>query len=48
MITVNFPDDWKANHPLTMTDLEQESKDLKSIGLQFRVIMPEPEDSHEI
>ena len=47
MITVNFPDDWKVNHPLTMTDLEQESKDLKSIGLQFRVIRPELDDSDE-
>jgi len=48
LLSTNFPDDWKANHPLTMTDLEQESKDLKSIDLQFRVIMPEPEESHEI
>jgi len=48
MITVNFPDGWKANHPLTMTDLEQESKGLKAIDLQFRVIRPEAEDSHEI
>ena len=48
MITVDFPDDWKANHPLTMTDLEQESKDLESIGLQFRVIRPELDDPDEI
>ncbi len=48
MITVDFPDDWKINHPLTMTDLEQESNDLKSIGLQFRVIRPEHKDSHAI
>jgi exopolyphosphatase/guanosine-5'-triphosphate,3'-diphosphate pyrophosphatase len=48
MISVNFPDDWKINHPLTMTDLEQESKNLDSIGLQFRVIRPELDDSHEI
>jgi exopolyphosphatase/guanosine-5'-triphosphate,3'-diphosphate pyrophosphatase len=38
MITVDFADDWKENHPLTMTDLRQESRNLKAIGLQFRVI----------
>jgi exopolyphosphatase/guanosine-5'-triphosphate,3'-diphosphate pyrophosphatase len=46
-ITVNFPNDWKANHPLTMTDLEQESRDLKAIDLRFMVIGPEPENHHE-
>ena len=48
MITVNFPDDWKTNHPLTMTDLEQESGVLGAIDLQFRVIRPETENDHEI
>jgi len=47
MLTVNFADDWKVNHPLTMTDLEQESKDLRAIKLQFRVIRPEPDDHYE-
>jgi exopolyphosphatase/guanosine-5'-triphosphate,3'-diphosphate pyrophosphatase len=37
MITVHFPEDWLENHPLTMFDLRQESRDLKSIGLKFRV-----------
>ncbi len=41
MITVNFPDSWKVSHPLTMTDLEQESTDLNTIDIQFRVIRPE-------
>jgi exopolyphosphatase/guanosine-5'-triphosphate,3'-diphosphate pyrophosphatase len=38
MITVDFAEDWKENHPLTMTDLQQESENLSAIGLQFRVI----------
>jgi len=46
MITVNFSDDWKATHPLTMTDLKQESMALRAIDLQFRVIGPEPDDHH--
>ena len=37
MITVSFPDKWKESHPLTLFDLQQESKDLDSIGLHFRV-----------
>jgi len=37
MITVSFPDKWKDSHPLTLFDLQQESKDLESIGLHFRV-----------
>ena len=37
MITVSFPDKWKESHPLTVFDLQQESKDLESIGLHFRV-----------
>jgi len=36
-MTVGLPRDWVAAHPLTVFDLQQESKDLKSIGLQFRV-----------
>jgi len=38
MITVDFAEDWKENHPLTMTDLQQESENLRAVGLQFRVI----------
>ncbi len=41
MITVNFADDWKTNHPLTMTDLEQESTNLKSVELRFSVNQPD-------
>ena len=37
MIKVSFPDKWKESHPLTLFDIEQESKDLDSIGLHFRV-----------
>jgi exopolyphosphatase/guanosine-5'-triphosphate,3'-diphosphate pyrophosphatase len=37
MITVSFPDNWKDSHPLTVFDLQQESQDLLSIGLQFKV-----------
>ena len=37
MITVSFPDKWKDSHPLTLFDLQQESKDLESIGLHFKV-----------
>jgi exopolyphosphatase/guanosine-5'-triphosphate,3'-diphosphate pyrophosphatase len=48
MITVNFPENWKANHPLTMADLEQESVDLKTIDIQFRVIRPKNDDRDEI
>ncbi len=44
MITVNFPDDWKAGHPLTMADLEHESHALQAVDLQFQVIQLEPED----
>jgi len=40
MITVDFAPDWKEQHPLTMTDLQQESQNLNAIGLQFRVIGP--------
>lgn len=37
LITVGFPSDWMEAHPLTLFDLEQESADLESIGLEFRV-----------
>jgi exopolyphosphatase/guanosine-5'-triphosphate,3'-diphosphate pyrophosphatase len=36
-ITADFPADWAAAHPLTIFDLEQESRDLRAIGLQFRI-----------
>jgi exopolyphosphatase/guanosine-5'-triphosphate,3'-diphosphate pyrophosphatase len=42
MITVSFPEQWREKHPLTIFDLQQESKDLASIGLQFRVSSPGP------
>jgi exopolyphosphatase/guanosine-5'-triphosphate,3'-diphosphate pyrophosphatase len=41
MITVDFAADWKEQHPLTMTDLQQESENLNAVGLLFRVIEPE-------
>jgi exopolyphosphatase/guanosine-5'-triphosphate,3'-diphosphate pyrophosphatase len=37
MLTVSFPDKWKDSHPLTLFDLRQESRELESIGLHFRV-----------
>ncbi len=37
MITVIFPGKWEASHPLTLFDLQQESSDLESIGLQLGV-----------
>ena len=37
-ITVDFPQEWKDNHPLTMTDLQLESQQLKSLGIHFLVI----------
>jgi len=36
-ITVSFPPDWVAAHPLTVFDLQQEARDLKAIGLQLQV-----------
>ncbi|MDH3924117.1 MAG: Ppx/GppA family phosphatase [Xanthomonadales bacterium] len=39
-ITVSFPAHWSENHPLTLFDLQQESRDLQSIGLQFRISKP--------
>jgi hypothetical protein len=41
-ITVSFPEQWKEAHPLTMFDLLQETRDLESIGLQFRISGPAP------
>jgi exopolyphosphatase/guanosine-5'-triphosphate,3'-diphosphate pyrophosphatase len=37
LITASFPEEWRENHPLTVFDLRQESKDLQSIGLNFQV-----------
>jgi len=37
VITVGFSPAWVAAHPLTVFDLQQESRDLKAIGLQFRI-----------
>jgi len=36
-ITVSFPPDWAAAHPLTVFDLQQEARDLRAIGLQLRI-----------
>jgi len=36
-MTLSFPQDWVEAHPLTMFDLQQESKDLKAIGLQVQI-----------
>jgi len=36
-ITVSFSEQWKENHPLTMYDLQQESRALDAIGLQLRI-----------
>jgi exopolyphosphatase/guanosine-5'-triphosphate,3'-diphosphate pyrophosphatase len=41
-MTIGVPMEWAAAHPLTVFDLQQEMKDLKSIGLQFRVDTGEP------
>jgi len=35
--TVSFSEQWKENHPLTMYDLQQESRALDAIGLQLRI-----------
>jgi exopolyphosphatase/guanosine-5'-triphosphate,3'-diphosphate pyrophosphatase len=37
LITVSFPEQWREKHPLTLFDLQQESRDLEIIGLRFRV-----------
>ena len=39
-ITVSVPANWTESHPLTLFDLQQESKDLQSIDLQFRISKP--------
>jgi exopolyphosphatase/guanosine-5'-triphosphate,3'-diphosphate pyrophosphatase len=39
-ITVRFPEEWEDSHPLTIFDLQQEARDLRSIGLKFRVSGP--------
>jgi exopolyphosphatase/guanosine-5'-triphosphate,3'-diphosphate pyrophosphatase len=36
-LTVGLPSDWAASHPLTVFDLQQESRDLKTIGLKLRL-----------
>jgi exopolyphosphatase/guanosine-5'-triphosphate,3'-diphosphate pyrophosphatase len=41
MITAGFPKKWRQAHPLTMFDLQQETRDLRSIGLNFRVDDPD-------
>jgi exopolyphosphatase/guanosine-5'-triphosphate,3'-diphosphate pyrophosphatase len=35
---MGFPRGWADDHPLTMTDLENESEYLKSIGFRLKVI----------
>lgn len=37
IITVSFPESWKESHPLTMFDLQQESREIESIGVKFRI-----------
>jgi len=37
MLIAEFAADWVASHPLTAFDLQQETKDLKAVALQFRV-----------
>lgn len=36
-ITANFDSDWVEAHPLTVFDLQQEARELKAIGVQFRI-----------
>ncbi|NNK51030.1 MAG: exopolyphosphatase, partial [Xanthomonadales bacterium] len=36
-VTTSFSEQWIEKHPLTMFDLQQESRDLAAIGLQFRI-----------
>ncbi|NND56112.1 MAG: Ppx/GppA family phosphatase [Xanthomonadales bacterium] len=36
-VTTSFSEQWIEKHPLTMFDLQQESRDLATIGLQFRI-----------
>jgi hypothetical protein len=37
LTTADFPQEWTASHPLTLFDLRQEVKDLKSIGVQLNI-----------
>jgi len=39
-ITVSFPVTWCESHPLTLFDLQYETRDLEAIGLQFRISEP--------
>ena len=39
-ITVGFDDSWVEAHPLTLFDLQQEARALKSIGLKLKVNLP--------
>ena len=43
-ITVGFPKKWREAHPLTLFDLRQETRDLRAIGLRFRVDEPDRHD----
>ena len=43
MITLAFPAEWMESHPLTLFDLQQEARDLRAIGLNFRVNRPAPQ-----
>jgi exopolyphosphatase/guanosine-5'-triphosphate,3'-diphosphate pyrophosphatase len=36
-VTADFPREWTDRHPLTLFDLQQESRDLKAIGLAMRI-----------
>jgi exopolyphosphatase/guanosine-5'-triphosphate,3'-diphosphate pyrophosphatase len=36
-ISADLPADWIESHPLTVFDLQQEARDLKATGLQFRL-----------
>jgi exopolyphosphatase/guanosine-5'-triphosphate,3'-diphosphate pyrophosphatase len=37
MIRISFSDSWIDSHPLTLFDLQQESRDLEAIGLIFKI-----------
>jgi exopolyphosphatase/guanosine-5'-triphosphate,3'-diphosphate pyrophosphatase len=37
-VTLTFPADWLARHPLTSADLRQEIKHIRSIGVTLRVV----------
>ena len=42
-IITEFPEDWIRDHPLTMTDLAQETSEIAAIGLQFSLAGPQRE-----